>query len=202
MRTIAVFDFDGTITRKDTLLEFIKFCVGKRAFITGFALHLPFLIAYKLKLYPNWKVKQMIFSYFYKNTSYDTFIELGKQFKTEINKMLNPNVWQEVKKHQNNGNDVYIVSASIYEWIQPWATENGITHVISTTIETDDKKLITGRFLSKNCYGKEKVNRFLSEEPNRNNYVLYAYGDSHGDKDMFDIADKRFWCKNDKLKSI
>lgn len=64
--TIAVFDFDGTITKKDTLLEFIKFNKGKWYFFFGFILFSPMLLAMKLKIYPNWKVKQHLFSFFYK----------------------------------------------------------------------------------------------------------------------------------------
>lgn len=63
-KNIAVFDFDGTITNKDTLLYFILFTKGYWAFMVGFLLYSPLLIAFKLRLYPNWKVKQALFSYF------------------------------------------------------------------------------------------------------------------------------------------
>ena len=63
---IAVFDFDGTVTTKDTLLEFIKFVRGPVSFYAGFLRYAPQLLAYKLGLYPNWKVKQQIFSHFFK----------------------------------------------------------------------------------------------------------------------------------------
>lgn len=202
MKIIAVFDFDGTITSKDTLLEFIKFSVGRKNFLIGFALHLPFLIAYKLKLYPNWKIKQRILSYFFKNKNYNEFVKLGNQFKYQIDKFINSNIMQEIKKHQEQGHDVYIVSASIYEWIQPWAKQNGINHILSTTLEIDKHNRITGKLLSSNCYGIEKVNRFLAEEPNRHTYTLYAYGDSNGDKELFKIADKSFWCKHNFIKEI
>ena len=63
---IAIFDFDGTVTTKDTLLEFIKFVRGPVSFYAGFLRYAPQLLAYKLGLYPNWKVKQQIFSHFFK----------------------------------------------------------------------------------------------------------------------------------------
>jgi phosphoserine phosphatase len=44
-------------------------------------------------------------------------------------------------------------------------------------------------FISKNCYGQEKVNRLLEVEPDRKNYYLYAYGDSRGDREMLAFAD-------------
>ena len=80
MDTIVAFDFDGTITRKDTLLEFIKFAKGNIAFYTGFCFYMPILLAYKLGLYPNWKVKQKIFTYFFRGTSLVDFNKLCNDF--------------------------------------------------------------------------------------------------------------------------
>lgn len=194
MKTIVVFDFDGTITRKDTLLEFIKFSKGKLSFIIGFVLFSPLLIAYKLGLYPNWKVKQKIFSYFFNGLKYSTFCELGKDFTTKINSFLKPTQIEALKHHITNGDKVYIISASIEEWISPWCNEFGIENVLGTQIEVQDG-IITGKFKSKNCYGQEKVNRLLKKEPARKQYFLIAYGDSCGDKEMLAFADKSILCK-------
>jgi hypothetical protein len=72
-RIIIAFDFDGTITSRDTFFEFIKFIKGEKRFYTGLLLYSPLLIAYKMKLYPNWKVKEKIFSYFFKGISMPEF---------------------------------------------------------------------------------------------------------------------------------
>ena len=61
---------------------------------------------------------------------------------------------------------------------------------IGTKVEVDLDGKLTGRFLTKNCYGPEKVNRLLEIEPDRKNYFLYAYGDSRGDKEMLECADR------------
>jgi phosphatidylglycerophosphatase C len=45
-RRIAFFDFDGTITTKDTLLEIIKFQKGTLRFYTGFLLCSPYIAAW------------------------------------------------------------------------------------------------------------------------------------------------------------
>ena len=66
----------------------------------------------------------------------------------------------------------------------------GIIDILATRIEVDSNGLLTGRFLSKNCYGQEKVNRLLEVEPNRDEYTLHAYGDSRGDKEMLAFADE------------
>jgi len=189
MRSITVFDFDGTITKKDTLLEFIKFCKGRKSFIIGFLLYSPLLIAYKIGLYPNWKVKQKIFSYFFKGMKYDTFCDFGERFALKINSFINENIFEKLKEHMAKGDDIYVISASIKEWVSPWCKNLGIENVLGTQIEVINGT-ITGAFKSKNCYGQEKVNRLLEKEPNRNEYFLTAYGDSRGDKEMLEFADK------------
>jgi len=193
--SIAVFDFDGTITRKDSLLEFIKFSKGKRQFYFGFFLFSPLLIAMKLKLYPNWKAKQNLFSYFYKGISVEKFNDWGKDFSSEIDKIVRPKALETIKSHKENNDKTVIISASIENWIKPWAEKTGVETVLATKIETDKNGLLTGRFLTKNCYGQEKVNRLLEVFPDRNNCKFIAYGDSRGDKELIQFADEGFYNK-------
>ena len=70
--------------------------------------------------------------------------------------------------------------------------KNNIDRVIGTQIKIENGA-IKGRFKTKNCYGKEKVNRFLSIFPEREQYHLYAYGDSKGDKELLTLADEKFY---------
>ena len=193
-RTIAVFDFDGTLTTKDTLLEFIKFACGRWHFFLGFLLYSPLLVMMKLHLYPNWKAKEKVFAFFFKGWEYTRFKNLGQVFSSEIEKMRNEPVIQKMENHIRCSDTIYVISASISEWVRPWCEQMKVTDVIATEIEVDSNNLVTGRFLSKNCYGQEKVNRFTKMEPDRKNYCLYAYGDSRGDKELLEYADHGFLC--------
>jgi len=193
MQTIAVFDFDGTITRKDTLLEFIKFSKGNLKFYVSFLLFSPLLVAMKFKLYPNWKAKQRLFTYLYKGVSIKQFNEWGNGFCSEIDNMLRPKAIDAINSHKENGNKTVIISASIENWIKPWAAKHGVDTVLATKIETDKNGLLAGNFLTKNCYGKEKVSRLLEIFPHRSEYKLIAYGDSRGDKELIQFADKGFY---------
>lgn len=192
-RTIAIFDFDGTLTTKDTLLEFIKFACGIKAFYIGFFLHSPLLILMKLGLYPNWEAKQKVFSWFFKGMPYTTFAKYGEDFAEVIKTIMKETTLAILRKHQSEGADIYVISASVDEWVRPFCMQLGIKDVIATQIETDSKGMLTGRFASPNCYGKEKVRRFLEIEPSRSEYYLYAYGDSRGDKEIILFADKGFY---------
>jgi phosphoserine phosphatase len=52
---------------------------------------------------------------------------------------------------------------------------------------------LTGRFLTKNCFGKQKVVRLQELYPDRKEMVLTAYGDSRGDKEMLDYANEGYY---------
>jgi phosphatidylglycerophosphatase C len=192
---IAVFDFDGTITSKDTLLKFIKFTKGELNFLFGLFIFSPLLIAYKFKVYPNWKIKQQIFSYFYKGTTVQQFNQWGESFAKEIEKMIRPKAISAINGHIKEGYQIVIVSASIENWIKPWAIQKGITEILATKVEINNNGKLTGRFLTANCYGEEKVRRILEVFPDRKSYKLLAYGDSRGDREIIELADKGWYNK-------
>jgi HAD superfamily hydrolase (TIGR01490 family) len=189
-KLIVAFDFDGTITRKDTFAAFIKFARGKAAFYRGFIRYSPLLAAYKLRLYPNWKVKQKIIEYFLKDMPKDEFTALGHRFTGVINRLVRPEMMAAIRTYRQQGTVVYVISASIENWIAPWCRSMGINRIIATRMETGPDGLLTGRFSTKNCYGPEKVVRLLEKEPDRNSYTLFVYGDSRGDRELMAFADR------------
>lgn len=186
MREIYAFDFDGTLTTRDTLLAFIRYAKGTRAFLWGFLRHAHLLVLMKLGLYPNWKAKQRVFSYFFKGMTLDVFDTLCRQFAAENRYLLRPEGIKTLQQAQSEGAGVLIVSASIDNWVQPFFP--GVT-VVGTQIEVNNDRL-TGRFVTANCYGEEKVRRILALYPDRSAYHLTAYGDSRGDKQLLAFADE------------
>ena len=195
MKKIVAFDFDGTLTSKDTLLEFIRFAKGSKGFWLGFLRYAHLLVLMKLGLYPNWKVKQKVFAHFFEGMRIETFDELCRRFAQNQQYLLfRPKGIETLYQALNDGVEVIIVSASIDNWVRPFfenlSTQNNQNILIlGTQIEVKDGHL-TGRFLTKNCYGQEKVNRILARYPNREDYHLTAYGDSRGDKELLAFADK------------
>lgn len=192
---VAVFDFDGTLTTRDTFLEFIKFACGRKLFWTGFLLHSPMLLLMKVGLYPNWKAKQRIFSWFFKGMEYQKFERLGEDFTHIISKFTNSETTTLLCKHIEEDNEVYVITASIEEWVRPYCKQLNVKEVLGTKVELKDG-ILTGQFASRNCYGKEKVNRLLTKEPSRDSYFLFAYGDSRGDKEMIEFADEGIYIQN------
>jgi len=189
---ISFFDFDGTITTGDSLIKFIHFVVGDVKFIWGMALLSPMLIAYKLKLIPNYKVKQYMLSYFFKGMSEEKFMQVANEYSlNHIKTILRPKAMEKIAWHKEQGHKIVIVSASIECWLKPWCDRNGLD-LIATKIEMKDG-IVTGMLLTKNCYGIEKVNR-VYEIYNLSEYDhIYAYGDSRGDKELLELANDSFY---------
>lgn len=188
---IHAFDFDGTLTRRDTLIEFIRYVKGNKEFLIGFLKHLHLLIMMKLGIMPNWKTKRIIFQYFFGGMTLEKFNEYCEKFAKEKASLLRKKGMVAVNKAVMDGDQVVIISASIENWVEPFfrfQVSNNI-NIIGTKIQVVDGKL-TGRFLTKNCYGEEKVHRLLEQYPDRKEYKLVAYGDSRGDHALLDFADE------------
>lgn len=186
MKKIYAFDFDGTLTTRDSFLEFIRYVCGNWALCKGILRYSPLLVLMKLGLYPNWKAKQKVFAYFFKGMPLKDFAQQGRLFALDRQHLLRPQGVDMVKQAQAEDAEVLIVSASIDHWVQPFFPE---VKVVGTQVEVEEGCL-TGRFLTKNCYGQEKVNRILALYPHRNEYELIAFGDSAGDKELLAFADE------------
>lgn len=119
---IAFFDFDGTITTKDTLLEFIRYSHGRSRFYLGFLVNSPWLVAYKCKVIPNQTAKEKVLGWFFRNWSLDTFQEHCDRFAAQVLPgLIRPKALLEIAKLQASGATVVIVSASPENWISGWA---------------------------------------------------------------------------------
>lgn len=191
---IAVFDFDGTITTKDTLLEFIRYAKGTLLFCWGFILFSPLLVAYKMRLYPNWKVKERIFSCFFRGMPVVQFNALCEGFyKNKGKELLREDACATIRKHLSQGDSVIIVSASIHDWVLPFGKALGVDAVIGTEVAVSPSGNLTGKFLTRNCYGMEKVERIKRLYPDYGAYTWIAYGDSAGDRQLLDFADEKHY---------
>lgn len=192
-KKLYCFDFDGTLTTSDTLLEFIKYAKGRGRFLMVFLMYSPLLVMMKLHLYPNWKAKQQIFAHLFAGMRIEKFDALCREFAEENQHLLRPKGITLLHEALVAGVQVFIVSASIDNWVRPFFDIRNLkgVQVLGTQIEVEDGKL-TGNFKSNNCYGKEKVHRIAEalKSFERSEYEIEAFGDSRGDKEMLAFADK------------
>lgn len=184
---LVLFDFDGTLTNRDSLFAFLKFFKGKWYFLNKFTLSLPILISYTLRILNGSEAKERLLSKFVKNVPETEFKNRCTIFGEEmVPKILNKSIVETFKQHIGNGDRVIIVSASIVDWIAPWANQFNV-EVVSTKMKFENG-VLTGTFDGKNCNGEEKVER-IKAHVNLSDYNdIWAYGDSAGDEPMLALA--------------
>ena len=186
-KEIAFFDFDGTITKKDTLIEFIRFSKGVFGLYLGLVINSPYLIAYKLNIISNQQAKQKILQYFFKDISVKQFNKICEVFsKEKLPMLLRHAAVKEIRTLQNKNFIVVIVSASPENWITFWAKQMNVI-LIATQLEEKNNNL-TGNILGNNCYGIEKVNRIKKLFQLAEYNIILAYGDTKGDIPMLNLA--------------
>ena len=191
VKKVYAFDFDGTLTTRDTLIEFIRFAKGNVSFIVGFLLFSPILVLMKLGCYPNWKAKQKVFSYFFKGMSIREFEEKCKNFAECRAELIRLKGLKTVDKAVDENAKVVIVSASIENWVRAFFRQFGLDMVIISGTKIEVKNaVVTGQFIGNNCYGPEKVRRIQELFPDRKQYKLIAFGDSKGDRELLAYADE------------
>lgn len=191
-QSIAFFDFDGTISRSDSLLLFLKFYYPTFLLFLKSLLFSPILIAQKVGLINNSKAKENLTKLFFKGENSVVFNQKCDSFaKKELDKIVMPSAKKAIQNHLKNGVKVVVVSASFENYLIPYFEPMGV-EVLATKLRVRHNK-IDGSFDGKNCYGNEKVSR-IKERFNLTDYQeIFAYGDTKGDKPMLSLATKAFY---------
>ena len=190
MTRIAAFDFDGTITREDSFLAFLRFVGGSAHLYAVLCYYAPLLILMRLHLYANHKAKEKVFAHYFKHMALTDFDNLCRAFfEQQGERLIRPKMQQQIQYHRQKGDKVVIITASLENWVQHFADHIGADALIATQPEIADGRL-TGKFSTANCYGQEKVTRLLQRFPDRKQYYLIAYGDSRGDRELLQLADE------------
>lgn len=186
-KVVALFDFDGTITRKDSLPVFIRYIKGDYAYFSGLIRLAPSLILFKAGFLTNSEAKQRLFEHYFGGIEINIFQKACNSFGLNIIQLLvREDAIQKIKEHQQKKHRVIIVSASCENWLSAWCNDMGV-ELLGTRLEVINN-IVTGKLSGANCYGQEKVKR-LAEITDIKSYTgVYAYGDSKGDTELLSIA--------------
>lgn len=193
-KILAIFDFDGTLTTKDTFLELIKFQKGNLFFWLGFLKMSPFIFLHLVKLIPNWKAKEMVLTHFFKGLGLEDFQKICDEFSSQhIPTLLREEAVFKLEAHEKAKHDIVIISASAENWLSGWCKQKSL-RLIATRLDVKDGKL-TGKLCGRNCYGPEKLVRLKNEIALNEYEEIHVYGDSRGDQDILGIASHPYYRK-------
>jgi phosphatidylglycerophosphatase C len=191
-KTIALFDFDGTITTIDSTKVFYKFLYKYKFqyFLYNYIFCFWLIILLKLRLIGYLSLKKYRLNIHTSRFTGNEFDQLTREFHTKVfNSLLNSKALSRIQWHKNLGHDVWIISASYDFLLTKWSETN------SCNLITNKTTIIHGRrvMLGKDVNFEAKI-EYLKLQINLDNYSeIYAYGDSEGDKSMLSIADYKFY---------
>jgi phosphatidylglycerophosphatase C len=188
-RPVAAFDLDGTLTRRDTLMPFLRRAVGRqRAYRAILASSLPLARAAALGGAHRDRAKAAFLRGVLAGVPREALAEAAESYADHVViHGLRPDVRARVEWHREQGHELVLVSASPEIYVTPIGRRLGFDEVLATRLEVDPADRLTGRLVGANCRGPEKVAR-LREWRGDDLAVAYAYGDSAGDREMLALA--------------
>jgi len=191
-RNLALFDFDGTVTSKDSFLDLSVHILGKCRFYLMCLKLFPFIVLYFLKIVSGKKLKEMFLTRMIKGMSEKEFDSIVCEYtEAKMPGILKNSALIAIKTHRDRGDETVLVSASGEQWLKHFARNNGM-ELIATKLEAVNGTF-TGKIEGENCYGPEKVRRIREIYDPASFEHIFAYGDSEGDRDMLGIADRKFY---------
>jgi phosphatidylglycerophosphatase C len=188
-RPIVAFDFDGTLTVKDSFTGFLAWRAGSGRYVAGLIRLAPALLSYLIHR-DRGRLKASVTRRFLKGLTRDALDASARRYaESHARKMLRPDAVRAWKRWQAAGARLVIVTASPEPIVAPFARGLGCDLLLGTRLELDGMERVTGRFDGPNCRGEEKVRR-LRAAFGPDVRLEAAYGDSDGDTAMLALADE------------
>lgn len=185
---VAAFDFDVTITTKDTFIPFLYWAFGRIKVYKVIFMLLPEIFKVSLKFSNRDTFKEKIIAALFTGKSSKHLKIIGAGYASSFTPLVRPKAQARIKWHKAQGHRLIMVSASLNLYLDKAAKDLGFDNLLCTTLE-EKNGLFTGKLQGGNCRCQEKVNRLHSLLGDLNQYELYAYGDSAGDEQLLKVAD-------------
>lgn len=195
--TLHLCDFDGTLTRRDSLLQFLMFAVPPQQLVgSGFVLIWRFFVLILKGKWSNEAGKETLLACFFKHRTARDLEVLGERFcREKLPALLRGSLLDQLRAARQKGDTVAVVSASPDIWLRPFCRAEGFdllcTELEFASGEAGGLPRFTGRLATPNCNGPEKARRILATYDRSRFSNIIAYGNSGGDAAMFELAGER-----------
>ena len=194
----VAFDFDGTLTRRDSLLPFLHQVLGVPALAAALAAESPWLAAYATRLLSNEAAKLRVLRRTLGGLARARLQAEGERFAAEgVAPLLRPAMMDRLRQHLRAGHRCVLVTASLTLYTRPWALGQGFHAVLGSELGFDPAGRAEGVLVGGNCYGPRKalrLGRLLGGDS-----LAVGYGDSRGDREMLAMAQQGFLLKRREL---
>jgi phosphatidylglycerophosphatase C len=194
---LAAFDFDGTISRRDTLVPFLARAAGRARFAASWGRIGVSGARGRVALSERDDVKAEMIRLLLAERTESELRSLGERYARDLlSESLRPETVDRVRAHRDRGDTTLIVSASLIYYLEPMAELLGMDGVVGVEPEVRDG-VLTGELVRPNVRAEQKVEQLTdwldahgrSLESDR----MWAYGNTSGDHALLAAARHRFW---------
>lgn len=189
---LALFDFDGTITTRETFPDFMRHAVAPRRLALGTLLLAPLIAGHRLGAVSGVRVRASIIEFGLRGVAEAAVAQAGEAFARDVlPPLLRPGAMQRIDWHQARGDTVVVVSGGLDVYLSHWCRQQGLA-LICSTLESA-AGVLTGRYEGEQCVAAEKCRRVRAAYDVDGFPVVYAYGDTSEDLDLLGMADEKFF---------
>lgn len=187
---LVAFDFDGTLTVRDSFTAFLKWRAGPARHALGMIRLFPAAVTYLFDRNRG-KIKAAAVREFLRGVSVERLERDARAFaQSQAPKLFRPDALAVWRRWRAKGAKLVIVTASPDIIVAPFARGLGADLLIGSRLALDLNDKIAGSLLGPNCRGAEKVIR-LREQFGDDMTLAAAYGDTSGDREMLAIAHEK-----------
>lgn len=195
-KNLALFDFDGTLCRKDSFTGFIFYALSKRHIMKQGIKILPWIQAYYLNIYPAAAMRPKLFKAMFAEANAAEIHQLAEEYAPYLLTQLDQKLYQQFLKHKSLGDEIVIVSASVDIYLEYICALLEVDLICTETEIVN--QVFTGHYSTPDCSCDQKRTRIL-EKYNLDQYdKIYAYGNSIEDTEMLNLADHPFMVGKDQ----
>lgn len=185
---VVAFDFDGTLTIRDSFTAFLKWRAGPARYALGAVRLSPALAAYVFDR-DRGRLKAAAVREFLKGVPRERLEAEAQAFAQAFSRrLLRPDAVAAWKRWREQRVRVAIVTASPDVVVAPFARGLGADVLLGTQLAYDPAGRVQGAFATPNCRGAEKVAR-LRAHFGEGMTLRAAYGDTSGDREMLAAAE-------------
>jgi phosphatidylglycerophosphatase C len=196
--TVAAFDVDNTLTVRDCVVPFMRSVAGTGRLMKVMLSNVGETIQ-NVRRRDRDALKAKFVAGIFSGKNVSEIEALGVKFASKVaDSWLRKDVATRMRWHQEQGHVVILVSASLGVYLHPLGDMLEVDAVLCTEMEEADG-VLTGKLVGKNCRGEEKVSRvqkWREEAGIDAQELVYAYGDSSGDKQLLDLFSQPTWVND------
>ena len=189
---LALFDFDGTITTRELMPEFVRMATTKRRLMVGRVVLAPIFVGYKAGVVSGNAIRDRIADFAFRGLPQRDLQAAGEHFARDvIPPTVRPEAMERLPWHRDQGDTIAVVSGSFDLYLSHWCAQHGL-ELLCSSLEVRNG-VMTGRFEGAQCVGAEKARRVRERYDLSRYRVVYAYGDTHEDRDLLALAHRRWY---------